>query len=498
MYIDRQTLDNRIMGSHSPDFAHAIDILYEAPSVDPSAANPCDDDAVQSVFNDIVNIRRETDALREDEDSVNQANFRIVYMRDFGSIAPSAFPFISYLMRALHARRIAEVDKGLPECDRSFRPTILILGFANSKPKGDNAHSPWNSRPSYNAHDKVAKNIFRGFSENGEALTQILPTLDNKLFTLGNVQFPVSPFSSTFFLKSLVDIGHLNAHHIALKANTMNIILTSLNLSVFPKDSHTDEFRQVEQRMACSRRQAVRNGWITVCLRGRGAIVYESPLGSIEIDGFQMSAVGEKHPANPPGIPKVVGFLDVFHEHTGFLLPVALDQIAIIALGFSPPPESYKSTAANLVTPAAVSRACRLFIENWRARSDWFKGVKKNREDDQKVNKDDQKADKDDQKADNDDWVDDSWSGWGGKDAWEGNGAWGRNDAWGSANDGWGDTSGWGAEKKKKTKKKAEQKDESLDPVDPIVKKVKGAPDLTSYESNLLDCIVDSSECAVL
>jgi hypothetical protein len=214
-------------------------------------------------------------------------------------------------------------------------------------------------------------------------------------------------------------------------------------------------------------------------LRGRGAIVYENPLGSIEIDGFQMSAVGDKHPANPPGIPEAVGFLDVFHEHTGFLLPVALDQIAIIALGFSPPPESYKSTAATLVTPAAVSRACRLFIENWRARSDWFKAVKKSREDDQK--------------ADNDDWANDSW----GNGGWGGNDAWGGNDVWGSANDGWGDNSGWGAEKKK-TKKKAEQKDESLDPVEPIVKKVKGAPDLTSYERNLLSCIVDSSECAVL
>jgi hypothetical protein len=193
-----------------------------------------------------------------------------------------------------------------------------------------------------------------------------------------------------------------------------------------------------------------------------------------------MSTVGEEHPANPPGIPEVVGFLDVFHEHTGFLLPVALDQIATIALGFSPPPESYKSTAATLVTPAAVSKACRLFIENWRARSDWFKAVTKSREDDQK--------------ADNDNWAGDSW----------GTGGWGANDGWGSANDGWGgndgwgDNSGWRAEKKKKTKKKAKEEDESLDSIDPIVRKVKGDPDLTSHEKDLLSCIVDSGECTVL
>ena len=136
-------------------------------------------------------------------------------------------------------------------------------------------------------------------------------------------------------------------------------------------DSHTGEFRNIEQRIASSRSQAVRNAWMTVCLGRRGAVVCENPLDSIVIDHIQTD---EQSTPKSSDIHTPIDFLDELHKHTGLLPAVSLDRIASIALGFSSPGSS-APTAAIQVTPDLVSRACHLFVQNLRARSDWTKTV---------------------------------------------------------------------------------------------------------------------------
>jgi len=288
-------------------------------------------------------------------------------MRDFGSIAPSASLLIPYLLQALRTRRTA---RHLLDREGPLQPTVLILGFSetpNTRPEEEDEsfgfYRRLRSRDRGNT-DRVSKDLCNG----GTALIQILPPLDSKLFTLKNETFPASVFSSAFFLPALTDAKELSIRSAKKAPPIKHFMSGAAAIFVFPVDSHTEEFRNIEQHMASSRSQAVRNAWVTVCLGRRGAVVCEKPLDSIVIDHIQTST------PNSPDILAPIDFLDDLHKRTGALPPVSLDRIASIALGLSSP-GSPAPTAAIQVTPDLVSRACQLFVQNLQARSDWTKTV---------------------------------------------------------------------------------------------------------------------------
>jgi hypothetical protein len=100
---------------HQPDtnfvsfleVAHAIDALYKVPTPDENPKKDCDkdrlDDKIQTVFNNIVDIQWETDSIDESSSQVfERQKSRIIYMRDFGSMAAAALPLLPYLLQALH------------------------------------------------------------------------------------------------------------------------------------------------------------------------------------------------------------------------------------------------------------------------------------------------------------------------------------------------------------------------------------------------------------
>ena len=418
--------------------AHAIDMLYKPPvnSDCPSTSDNCNTKAhtIQKVFDDIVNIRQDASAPQGDSSAVEQTQPRIIYMRDFGGIALSAEPLVPYLLQALRTRRTARFDKGLVDCDMPVQPTVLILGFAET-PKDNNDYDL--GCDCVICRDKIPRSrSAQGFSEGGAALRKILPSLGNKLSTIENVLSPSSsPFSTTFFLTSLANPAGKNI------TSELDFLLelepedspaaesnfTSFNdcfsISIFPKDSHTDEFREIEQRMSRERRHDIQSAWMMVCLRHRGAVVCENSLDSMEGGASVASMEHTTH------------LLDVATLSDGLRdipLPVVLDRIATIALGLSP--QVSGSTAATRVTPTALSRAYKLFVENWKTRSDWLKAVKKKQKKVDELGRD------------------------GNKD-----------------------------EKQVEGKKSCE-----------IVEKVKQAEDLSSYEKRLLSCIVDDSEFPVL
>jgi len=289
-------------------------------------------------------------------------------MRDFGSIAPSAALLIPYLWQALRTRRTARFQKDSLGREGPLQPTVLILGFSetpDTQPEEEvfMFYSLW-SRDRGDT-DRVSKNLSNG----GTALIQILPQLDRKLFTLENETFPASIFSSAFFLPSLVNVKELSTRSATKAPPIKHFMSGAAAIFVFPVESYTEEFRNIEQRMACSRRQAVRNAWMTLCLGGRGAAVCEKPLDSIVIDYIQ---AGEQSTPNSSDVLAPTDFLDELHKRTGLFPAVSLDRIASIVLGLS---SLESSTATIQVTPALVSRACQLFVQNLQARSDWTKTV---------------------------------------------------------------------------------------------------------------------------
>ena len=280
---------------------------------------------------------------------------------DFGSIAPSASLLVPHLLQALRTRRTAGFHDSL-DCQGPIQPTVLILGFSET---------PTTDRYRYRY---TTKRVSSDISNGGTALSQILPSLDSKLFTLQNESFPASPFSSAFFLPSLTDADDLSFLRPSLKAIPINNFITgAASTFVFSKDSHTQAFRKIEQRMA-GRRNAVLNAWMTICLGRRDAVVCKNPMDSILSDLTQTSLAGKDSAPNSSDIPVPVVILDELHKRTGIPLPVFLDRIACIALGLSPSQPS-SPTVPIQVTPAVVSRACQLFIKNFQARSDWTKAV---------------------------------------------------------------------------------------------------------------------------
>jgi len=248
----------------SLEFARATDPLYNVRDDDIR-----DDQMIQSIFNDVADIHQNPGASHENSNAVEQPSPRIVYMRDFGSIAPSASLLIPYLLQALHTRRTARFQKDSLGREASLQPTVLILGFPetpNTRP--EELFMPYS--PIWSGYRGDTDRVSKDFSNGGTALIQILPPLDSKL-TLKNETFPASVFS-TFFLPFLTNTEELSIWP-AIKAPPIKHFMSgAAAIFVFPVDSDTEEFRNVEQRMACSRSQAVRNAWMTLCLGRRGAV----------------------------------------------------------------------------------------------------------------------------------------------------------------------------------------------------------------------------------
>ena len=131
--------------------------------------------------------------------------------------------------------------------------------------------------------DRVSKDVSNG----GTALIQ--PPLGSKLFTLKNETFPASVFC-TFFLPSLTNTEELSLWP-AIKAPPIKHFMSgAAAIFVFPVDSHTEEFRNIDQRM---RSQAVRNAWMTLCLGRRGAVDGKLTVNfpSNQLEGEEMKLV---------------------------------------------------------------------------------------------------------------------------------------------------------------------------------------------------------------
>jgi hypothetical protein len=401
-----------------------------------------------------VDIQQEDCGLRADSNN-EQVKSRIVYMRDFGSIAPSAKPLVSYLFQALRTRRMAKFYNSLPEGERPLQPTILILGFAETPDIGhdDDDDDSWlfsRSFRSYRRREVNMNRFSRAFTEGGAALEQVLTKLDDKLFTLKSETLPLtlSPFLASFFIRYLVNPSQLALAPksdfilISVSKPTTDLTHAAVFLSVFPIDSHSNEFRKVEQYSACRRKLDVRNAWLTVFLGHRGASVCEDPFNSIhDLDAIQTSAVGEKQPADALSVPNAIALFDALCESTNInslIHPIALCRIATMALGFSTSQTAGSATDMP-VSQAAISKACQVFVQNSTIRSDWWKKAVINREGTQK-------------------------------------------------------------EAETRSKKAEEEEIENDDgetetvSLDPIVKKVQESDDLSRYEKRLLSCIVNGGQ----
>lgn len=472
-----------------------------------------------------MDIPQNSNNIPKDSDTIKQTQSRIIYMRDFGSIAPSARPFFPYLLQALRIRRAAKFEKGSLESEKQIQPTVLILGFAE-KLKEDNQGRSFLMRRRTVFQDSS----IRGFIEGGAALRQILPPLGSKISTSKDeTPLPLlSPLSITFFLTSLTSPGELDTKSLPSGSNCdpaddpfecfdilpkdpiiaeykYTPINNSFSISIFPRDSHTASFREIEKRMSQRRRHDIQNAWMIICLRqrGAGADICGSPL-----DSTQATVATVDQATDPLDITQTASSLDEFCLLNHIPILVAMDRIVTNALGIS---QLSSSASPTHVHSTVLSRAYRLYTKNWEARADWLKSVAKNSRndkfwgdnnsidwgpgflestdestDDDRQNKKKEARKKSpslsSQKKQGADMSMD-------KDA--------DNDRKGKKKDDQHRTPDSIAQTKQDNKpmddNTAKKEDDKYESLDPIVEKVKQSTDLSCYEERLLGCIVDDS-----
>ncbi|KAF8985986.1 hypothetical protein BDQ17DRAFT_651471 [Cyathus striatus] len=428
---------------------------------------------IQAIFDALVSL--------SPQDSVAPAKKRIVYIRDFGSIAGVSSPLVVRLLRAIHARRVAKFSDGV-ESEDLIQPTLLILGYSSSGSDGNIVEST--------------------FVHGGTRLRMVLPHIGAG--SLGHGSFTsitLSPISSQFFSRTLVvkkeypkddsdysdndieyrpDYGRRlldYPYNPALRttvappyertwmpydATDDNPILSlggfdlssaSLAMSVFFKGEEKKALTSLEESLCDRRTTDIANAWFKLSLTQRkrrltcdDVITFlgndedlqkelardndkdreekrmkkERARFTIQVIGENKSKKTSKKAKGPRGPYKGQALLARLAEFVDSSISVTLDKGVAIVLGLSSSGQTSGSADVPEVPLSDFSKAFQTLIHGHQSRAEWWK-----------------------KEPNSDDKTDDS------------------NDS---------------------------GKDE-----DPVVKSVKEATDLTSHEKGLLSSIVDPS-----
>ncbi|KAF8985983.1 hypothetical protein BDQ17DRAFT_651307 [Cyathus striatus] len=144
------------------------------------------DSGIQAIFDSLISIS----SCQGLQDTASCTKKRIIYIRDFGSIAKVAAPLLVRVLRAIQARRAAQFSDGV-ESEDLIQPTILILGYSN-----------------------IANQISESVSvRGGETLRKALPSIDAEFLQEDLTSITLSPIASRFFLGSLVVEGENEVNH---------------------------------------------------------------------------------------------------------------------------------------------------------------------------------------------------------------------------------------------------------------------------------------------
>ncbi|KAJ7931803.1 hypothetical protein B0H13DRAFT_2308502 [Mycena leptocephala] len=422
----------------SVDIGRAINAVYEPkPKLDPSR--------IQAAFDAIVTVSNKVQSCTG-VDLTEPSKCRFIYLRDFGSIARSAKPFMTRLLHAIRVRRVsgrggcrkqwllpsrwrlnASAAYGNEKASNSsgiLHPTVLIMGFDKASTIGSEV----------DFSDTVA--LFRSrkpkpfsrskssiFSEGGSTLRETLPLLDSQLFCL-KAQFSeisLQALPAAFFLPLVSKPSQMETTVLSSAKNTFLPALQEECICLIPRNFEQNAVCDLLHCAEIKRKTDVQNMLMVLFLKQRGFLVADDLNSVVSAD----TSAGGTNLNN-------VLLSDILGDHPDIPFPVAVSRIATKAIGLAHR-RPHAETPIQ-IDAEDISKARAMFIENSQTFSNWLNKVEGRRE------------------------------------------AEDQNSA--------------GTSEKEKEEEEEKEKEKK----DPIVESVKNCRDLNQYEKKLLQCIVDCGE----
>ncbi|KAJ7836592.1 hypothetical protein B0H13DRAFT_1912976 [Mycena leptocephala] len=328
------------------DIGRAISDVYEPkPKLDSSR--------IQAAFDAIVTVSNKVQPCTG-VDLTEASKRRFIYLRDFGSIARSAKPFMARLLHAIRVRRSAayENEHHSGACG-ILHPTVLLMGFD----KAFNSCSCCWALPI--RWDPAT------FSEGGQALRETLPALDSRSFYLeerrSEIRLKVLP--AAFFLPLVPKSSEVKTTPLSLAQNSVIPALREECICLIPRNFQQSAIRDLTRCAKIKRRIDVQNMLFVLFLRQQGFLVVEDLNSAMSAD----TSSGGANPNNAL-------WSDVLGDRPDIPLPIAVSRIVTIAIGLA----HQRPHAQTPIRIAAedISKAHAIFVENSRTFSHWVDEVK--------------------------------------------------------------------------------------------------------------------------
>ncbi|KAJ6552444.1 hypothetical protein DFH09DRAFT_1085928 [Mycena vulgaris] len=368
------------------DIGRAISDVYEP-------KRKSDLSRIQAAFNAILTVSNKVQPCTG-VDLTEASKRRFIYLRDLGSIARSAKPFMARLLHAIRGRRSAayENENHSGTCG-ILHPTVLLMGFDKAF---DSCYCCWASPNSWN-HST--------FSEGGRALRETLPALDTIL---------LKALPAAFFLPLVPKSSKVNTTALSLAQNSVIPALREECICLIPRNFQQKAVRDLTRFAKIKRKIDVRNIislltnnlWLVwpcelagdcrqarkvkagenTSRKGQNKIVYATrqnrtghlvrsstwQQGFLVVEDLNsaMSADTSSGGANPNNAL----WSDVLGDRPDILLPVAVSRIVTIAIGLAHR-RPHAQTPIR-IDAEDISKAHAIFIENSRTFSHWVDEVK--------------------------------------------------------------------------------------------------------------------------
>ncbi|KAJ7721375.1 hypothetical protein B0H16DRAFT_1602728 [Mycena metata] len=355
-------------GALGKGIGRAISAVYEPKT-------KLDSSRIQAAFDAIVAVPNKVQPSTG-VDPAEHLKCRFIYLRDFGSIAQSAKPFMARLLHSIRVRRSpAYEDENASHSSSILHPIVLVMGFdkaltINTEVDISDTFPFYlrsrNPKPSPRSKSSV-------FSEGGDALRTTLPLLDSQLFRL-KAQFskiPLKALPAAFFLPFVSKSSQVEATALSAAQDTVIPALGEECICLIPRNFQESGIRDLTCRAAIKRKTDVQEALLLLFLRQKGVLVADDLLSSI-----LNSAVS----ANPPsgGANPNNALLSDVLDHPDIPFPVALSRIATKAIGLA-----HRRPHAQLpmqIDAEDISKAHAMFRENSQTFSDWVNEVEARKE----------------------------------------------------------------------------------------------------------------------
>ncbi|KAJ7199487.1 hypothetical protein GGX14DRAFT_662066 [Mycena pura] len=325
------------------DIGRAISDVYEPkPKFDSSR--------IQAAFDAIVTVSNKVQPCTG-VDLTEASKRRFIYLRDFGSIARSAEPFMTRLLHAIRVRRSAVYEnENHSGASGILHPTVLLMGFDKALTR-KSCYCCWAS-PNGWSHST--------FSEGGRALRKTLPALDSRSFYLEErrSEIPLKALSAAFFLPLVSKSSEVRTTALSLAQNSVIPALREECICLIPRNFQQNAVRDLTRRAEIQRKTDVQNTLIVLFLRQQGFLAVEDLNSAVSAD---TSSGG----ANPNNALRS----DVLGDHPDIPLLIAVGRIATIAIGLAH--QRPHAQTPIRIDAEDISKAHAIFIENSQTFSHW-------------------------------------------------------------------------------------------------------------------------------